>query len=252
LRKGSEEHYRAGLRLQKEGRQAQALPHFLAALRLWPDYPEALQMALARRPALGEKPVAQRVQSPPETKERSQELSMEEGSLGFSEKAPVQEEQKEIVDQVAVYREYGMELYREGKYQDALTEFGKVLGAKPNDPVAKEYSYKSSFELAVEFFQKKDYLAAKEQFLVSLKHNSTCQKCHFYIRRSEELFKEMHYKQGIEYYSKEQLAEAIMEWELVKTLDPSYKRIDYHINKAKDIQRKLEELKKESREENED
>jgi len=250
LRKGAQEHYRAGLRLQKEGKQAQALPHFLAALRLWPDYPEALQMALASRPVPSEKQVVQKVQSPPEIKERPQELSMEEGSLAFSEKAPVQEEQKEIVDQVAVYREYGMELYREGKYQEALTEFNKVLSAKPSDPVAKEYSYKSSFELAVEFFQKKDYLAAKEQFLVSLKHNSGCQKCHSYIRRSEELFKEMHYKQGIEYYGKEQLAEAIMEWELVRTLDPGYKRVGYHINKAKDIQRKLDELKKESKEEN--
>ena len=151
-----------------------------------------------------------------------------------------------------MYREHGMELYREGRYQEALSEFGKVLSVRPDDPVAKDYSYRSSFELAVEFFQKKEYLAAKEQFLVSLKHNSNCQHCHFYIRRSEELFKEMHYKQGIEYYGKEQLAEAIMEWELVRGLDPNYKRVDYYIKKAKDIQRKLDELKKESKEEGQD
>ena len=162
---------------------------------------------------------------------------------------PVHEEPKESVDQVAVYREHGMELYREGRYQEALSEFDKVLGVKPDDPVAREYSYKSSFELALEFFQKKEYLAAKEQFLVSLKHNSNCQQCYVYIKRSEELFKAIHYKQGIEYYGKEQLADAIMEWEQVRDLDPNYKRVDYYIKKAKDLQRKLDELEKESKEE---
>ena len=252
LRKGAEEHYRAGLRMQKEGKEAQALQQFLTALRFRPDYPEALEMASARRPVPAEKQVVQKVQPEPEVKEPPQELSVEEEALPSSEEAPVQEEQKEDVEQIAAYREYGMELYREGKYQEALSEFGKVLTARPDDAVAKDYSYRSSFELAVEFFQQREYLAAREQFLVSLKHNKNCQHCHFYIRRSEELFKEMHYKQGIEFYGKEELAEAIMEWEMVRGLDPNYKRVDYYIKKAKDIQRKLDELKKESKEEGQD
>jgi len=251
LRKAAEGHYRAGLRMQKEGKQAQALQQYLTALRLWPDYPEALQqMALARRPGTAEKQVVQKAPSEPEPKGPPQEVRVQEEVPAFSEEPPAASEQATgqegpIVDQVAVYREYGMELYREGRYQEALSEFSKVLGVMPEDPVAKEYSYKSSFELAVEFFQKKEYLAAKEQFLVSLKHNSNCRQCHVYIRRSEELFKEMHYKQGIEYYGKEQLADAIVEWELVRGLDPNYKRVDYYIKKAKDLQRKIDELKKE-------
>ena len=250
LRKGAEQHYRAGLRMQKEGKQSQALQQFLTALRLWPDYPEALQqVATARRPVPAEKQVIQKAQPEPETKEPPQELSVEEEAPASLEQAPAQAEPIEVVDQVAVYREYGMELYREERYQEALTEFTKVLSVKPTDPVAKEYSYKSSFALAVDFFQKKEYLAAKEQFLVSLKHNSNCQQCHVYIRRSEELFKQMHYKQGIEYYGKEQLADAIVEWELVRGLDPNYKRVDYYIKKAKDLQRKIDELKRESEEE---
>jgi tetratricopeptide (TPR) repeat protein len=248
LRKGAEEHYRAGLRMQKEGKQAQALQQYLTALRLWPDYPEALQqMAAARKPVPAEKQVVQKAPSEPEVKEPPQEVMVEQEAPAPFEEAPAQVEP--VVDQVAVYREYGMELYMEGRYQEALSEFSKVLGVKPDDPVAKEYSYKSSFELALEFFQKKEYLAAKEQFLVSLKHNSNCQQCHVYIRRSEELFKEMHYKQGIEYYGKEQLADAILEWEMVRGLDPNYKRVDYYIKKAKDLQRKIDELKRESKEE---
>jgi len=248
LRESAEEYYEAGLRLQKEGKQAQALQQFLTALRLWPDHPEALPMVSAVRSAPAEKKVIQKGQPKPEIKEQPEMLTAEERARSFLGKASVQEEPKEIVDQTAVYREHGLELYREGRYQEALFEFNKVLSVRPDDPVTKDYCYRSSFELAVEFFQKKEYLAAREQFLVSLKHNSHCQKCHVYIRRSEELFKEMHFKQGIEYYGREQLAEAISEWELVKNLDPSYKRVDDHINKAKDIQRKLDELKKESKE----
>ena len=249
LRKGAEGHYRLGLRMQKEGKQALALQHSLTALRLWPDYPEALQMTVARRPVPAEKQVVQKAQPEPEIKEPPERLATEEDVPVFFEIPTVQEEPKEVVEQIAGYREHGMELYQEGRYQEALSEFNKVLSVKQNDPVAKEYSYKSSFELAVEFFQKKEYLAAKEQFLVSLKHNSNCQQCHVYIRRSEELFKEMHYKQGIEYYGKEQLTDAIMEWELVRGVDPNYKRVEYYIKKAKELQRKIDELKKESKEE---
>ena len=247
LRKGAEEHYRAGLRMQKEGNQAQALRHYLAALRLWPDHPEALQMVMTRKPVPAEKQAARKAPPQPEIKEPLARTAPEEEVLAAYMDAPVREEP--AVDQIAVYRDLGMELYRKGRYQDALFEFSKVLSAIPDDPLAKEHSYRSSFELAVECFQRKEYLAAIEHFLVSLKYNSNCQQCRFYIKKSEELFKEIHYKQGIEYYGKEQLAEAIAEWERVRALDPHYKRVDYYIKKAKDIQRKLDELKKESTEE---
>jgi len=250
LRKGAEEHYREGLRAQKEGKQPQALQHYLTALRLWPDYPEALQkIAAARRPVPAEKQVARKAPPEPESKEPPLKFWVEEESPASSEEVPSQEEPKEVVEQIAGYREHGMELYREARYQEALAEFTKVLGVKPDDPVAREYSCKSSFEFALEFFKKEEYLIARDQFLLALKHNSNCQQCYVYIRRSEEFFKEMHYKQGIEYYGKEQLADAILEWEQVRGLDPNYKRVEYYIKKAKDLQGKLDELKKESKEE---
>jgi hypothetical protein len=38
----------------------------------------------------------------------------------------------------------------------------------------------------------------------------------------------------------------------VRSLDPGYKRVDYYIKKARDIQHKLDELKKESKEESQE
>jgi hypothetical protein len=55
----------------------------------------------------------------------------------------------------------------------------------------------------------------------------------------------MHYKKGMQHYGKEQLTEAIMEWEMVKNLDPNYKRVGDYIQKAKELMNKLEYLKME-------
>ena len=149
-------------------------------------------------------------------------------------------------DQIASYRELGIELFREGRFQEALFEFNKVLCVYPHDQVTTDYSYRACFELGLVLFQMKDYLAAREQFLQSLQYKSDCQQCHAYVKESEELYKEMHYKRGIEFYGREQLSEAIKSWEMVQQLDPNYKRVDYYIRKAKEIQKKLEELKEET------
>jgi tetratricopeptide (TPR) repeat protein len=149
-------------------------------------------------------------------------------------------------DQLASYRELGMELFREGRYQEALFEFNKVLIARPDDDVAIDYSHRASFELALDLFRVKEYLAAREHFLASLKYKGDSQQCRAYVKESEELYKEMHYKKGIEFYGKEQLTEAIKEWETVQMLDPDYKRVGYYVRKTREIQKKLEELKHET------
>ena len=161
-------------------------------------------------------------------------------------KKPSETARAEGADQIASYRELGLELFREGRHQEALFEFNKVLCVYPDDGVATDYSYRASFELGLVLFQMKDYLAAREHFLASLKYKSDCQQSHAYVKESEELYKELHYKRGIEFYGKEQLSEAIKAWETVQRMDPEYKRVDYYIRKAREIQKKLEELKQET------
>ena len=159
---------------------------------------------------------------------------------------PSETAKTEEADQIASYRELGIELFKEGRYQEALFEFNKVLCVYSDDQVALDYAYRACFELGLVLFQMKDYLGAREQFLASLKYKSDCQQCHAYVKESENLYKEMQYKRGIEFYGKEQLSEAIKAWETVQKLDPDYKRVDYYIRKAREIQIKLEELKQET------
>jgi tetratricopeptide (TPR) repeat protein len=148
--------------------------------------------------------------------------------------------------QIAGYRELGAELLREGRRQEALFELIKVLSVYPDDEEAANYACDASFELGMLKFQAKDYLAAREYFAASLRYRKDCRQSHALLKESEELFKELHYKKGIEHYGKEQLGEAIKAWERVQSLDPKYKRVDTYIEKAKEIQEKLEALRLET------
>ncbi len=69
-----------------------------------------------------------------------------------------------------------------------------------------------------------------------------------YIKKSEDLYKELHYKKGIQFFYKELLNEAIEEWELVRAINPDYKRVDYLISKAKTILTKIDDLKESQKE----
>jgi len=162
--------------------------------------------------------------------------------------AEVKEEEKKPLDQAAIYCDHGVNLFREKKYQEAVFVFNKVLNTHPDDSIALEYAYKSHFQQGIAFFEKKDYMVAKDQFEICLRYRSECQKCHGYIKECENLYKDMHYRKGMEFFESELLNEAIMEWKLVKIIDPNYKRVDYLINKAKTILKRIEEIKKQNKE----
>jgi len=153
------------------------------------------------------------------------------------------EEKEAMEDQIAFYRDYGSQLFRQEKYEEAVAEFRKVLNTYPDDEVALNYCFRAYFQLGKAFFDSEVYLAARDQFKASLLYNEKCEECRDYLEKSEVLYKESHYKRGMEYYGKEQLVEAIQEWELVQLMDPGYKRVEYLITKAKTILKKLEEIK---------
>jgi len=156
----------------------------------------------------------------------------------------VEEEPEETVDKVEIYRDQGVEFFNQMKYQEAITEFNKVINANPDDAISLEYLARSHFQLAKGLFEKKDYLKAKKEFEVSLQYNKNCPTCQEYIKKSEETYMEIHYKLGVAHFGKEQLIEAIMEWELVRAIDSNYKEVANNIKKAKILLKRLEEIRK--------
>ena len=184
---------------------------------------------------------------------RTEELEVVDVALREWEKYTLEEqepaetpavvEKDEALDQVASYRDDGVELFSIKKYQEAIDTFNKVLNVYPQDGVALEYSYKAYLQHGMSLFGKEDYLAARDQFKACLRLKNDSQKCQVYLEKSENLYKEVHYRKGIQLFDKELLTEAIDEWKLVRLIDPNYKRVDYLITKAKTILKNIQELK---------
>lgn len=168
-----------------------------------------------------------------------------EGATGV--KAPQGEQESD--EQLAIYRDQGIDLYYKKQYQEALIALNLALNMEPHDKTALEYAHKAYFENAKILFDNRDYLQAKREFEASLKYKSDCQECVAYVKKSEDLYREMHYKRGMQYFGKQQLKEAIQEWELVRNRDPNYKRVEYLINKAETILDNIEKIKQEQRKE---
>lgn len=307
LRNLAEKHYEKGHQFQKEGKYGLARRQFLIALRLWPDYPEVVNILTARKrfdiqkyivhtikpgeslskvamiyygdydkfPIIAkynnitdatDVVVGQKIKIPeiegiefladrePVKTEKAEVIDLEgkkiqkhavqETNEEKKLEAEDKEDEKRSLDPAAIYRDHGVDLFRKKKYQEAIFTFNKVLDIHPEDKIALEYSYMSHFQQGMAFFDKKDYMVAKDQFEICLRYKSDCQKCHRYIKESENLYKETHYRNGIQFFEDELLIEALREWELVKIIDPSYKRVDYLINKANTILKRIEEIKK--------
>lgn len=294
LRRKAEEHYKAGIKLNNEGKYGRGRQQFLIALRMWPDYPEVVRM-LTNRKRVQIKRYVVHTAKPGESVARlakmyygdSQKFSIIAKYNDFSDASHIDvgqkikipeiegmeflagkeaieteavsapdldlpdwaweeyalEEREAPVDQVAIYRNHGIDLFRKREYQLALVEFIKVLNAQPDDSSAMVYSHKSHYRIAMRYFREKDYLRARRHFEASRRYRLDCEECDLYIRRCEDLYKETHYKNGIQYFDREQLSEAIREWELVRLIDPDYKKVNEFIDKAKKLLKKIEELK---------
>ena len=152
-------------------------------------------------------------------------------------------------DQGAIYRDHGMDFFGKKEYEEAIIAFNKALKADPQDELSLEYTYKSHFASALDLYEREELLRARDEFQVSLQYKEDCRECVEYIERIEESYKDTHYKKGIEYFGKEQLNEAIKEWEMVQTMDPNYKRVEYLIEKAETILKNIEILKQDLEEE---
>jgi tetratricopeptide (TPR) repeat protein len=148
---------------------------------------------------------------------------------------------------VANYRDAGLELFNEKKYDEAVIEFKKVVNADPQDFKTQEYLFKAHFSSAQDLLEEKQYQAADKQLQACLDFRTDCLQCRPLIKQCEDTYKELHYQLGIQYFGEEKLENAINEWQLVKKLDPHYKRVEENIRKAERISTKLQQLKEESK-----
>lgn len=150
------------------------------------------------------------------------------------------------VNDTLTYQNMGTEHFEAEKYAQAIGAFEQAVQIDPENDTARDYLSRSHYELAMELLENGDYLAAREGFKTARQYNENCEKCVAYEQKSERFYKEVHYNKGIAHFVKEELNEAIGEWEMVRAIDPGYKKVEKNINKANTLLNRLKEIRKNS------
>jgi len=159
----------------------------------------------------------------------------------------VQADVEAFDNMVANYRDAGLELFNEKKYDEAVIEFKKVVNADPSDFETQEYLFKAHYSSAQGLLKEKQYQAADKQLQACLDFRTDCLQCLPLIKQCEDAYKELHYQLGIQYFGEEKLENAISEWQLVTKYDPHYKQVAENIRRAERIHTKIQQLKKDSK-----
>jgi tetratricopeptide (TPR) repeat protein len=144
---------------------------------------------------------------------------------------------------LAPIRQNGIDLFIKKDYEQAIVKLQTVMEIVPNDQTAQRYLSRSHFQQGLLNFKQKQYLEARDHFLAAREVDPDCAKCNQWIQKSEEVYKEIHYNRGMEYFSREELEKAIQEWERVQALQPDYKAVGENIEIAKNLLKKLENIK---------
>ena len=166
-----------------------------------------------------------------------------EGGEKSEEDLSLASEQERDYDPVAIYQEQGVTLLEEGQYLAALHEFQKVLNTDPSRKKVQEYMAWAHYRQGEVFFNRAEYLEARDHFYEALSYDQEWTACKEYIKRAEDAYKEVHYLKGIEHFEEERLSEAMAEWRLVSRVDPNYKQVQNYLLRAQKLSEKVLELK---------
>lgn len=167
----------------------------------------------------------------------------QEGGEKSGEDPSLASEQEMDYDPVAIYQEQGVTLLEEEQYLAALHEFQKVLNTDPSRKKVQEYMAWAHYRQGEVFFNRAEYLKARDHFYEALSYDDEWTACKEYIRRAEDAYKEVHYLKGIEHFEEERLKEAIEQWQLVSKVDPNYKQVQSYLLRAQKLFEKVQELK---------
>ena len=147
------------------------------------------------------------------------------------------------VETSTVY-DQAMALFQQKKYGQAIPLFKKAQAENPENKQIDAHLFESHFQQGLAQFKKEQYLDARHSFLSAMLYNDeACNQCRTYIKTCEDTYKEKHYNLGIHYFGKEQLGQAIKEWELVEKIDPGYKDVQSNLKKARTLYERLESIK---------
>jgi len=131
-----------------------------------------------------------------------------------------QPEPSEAVDQVAEYRETGIALFNEKKYDEAIVELQKVLSGAPDDAGAIDYISRSYVELGKAHLAANQVNEAKTAFTTALDYDDNCRDCRDLLAQCRVIEADALKRSGEQFFRNNQFDKAVSTLERAVALNP--------------------------------
>lgn len=150
LNSEADQHYKTGITARDTNEQL-ARKEFLAALRLRPDFEEAITALRELHLASAEALIQARLKK--------------EAAHSSSRLKPKGHAEEEELDTETYSLAIAVSAFEEGDYAKAIQEFSKMKARYPSDPDIQAYLDRSWYSNGVELFNRKNYKKAQESFV---------------------------------------------------------------------------------------
>ena len=245
LRKRAEKHYRRGIALNEQGKYGEARHEFLVALRLWPDFPEVVELLKPSQPTPYRRYLVHRVQEGEFLTSIAEKYYHDQSKFGIIARF------NDLEDAAKLYA--GMDLkipeiegVRFSQHQTmgvgaiAATEKGGSPGAgRQAAALEQELDYdpvEIYQEQGISLLEEGEYLAALHEFQKVLNTDPTRKQVREYMAWA-------HYRQGEVHFNHAQYLEARSHFQKALVFDEDWTACKEYLQRTEDAYKEVHYLK---------
>jgi tetratricopeptide (TPR) repeat protein len=244
LRTNAEKHYRRGLELQDQGKYAKARHEFLTVLRLWPDFPEVVELLKPFRPKPHTRYVVHRVEEGEFLATIAQRYYNDKSKFGIIARF------NDLEDAAKLYAGMKLKIPEiEGVSFSAVAgaqTVGSTSDEKTDENIAaatitreQEMDYDQAAiyqEQGVSLLEEGQYLAALHEFQKVLNTDPTRKQVREYMAWA-------HYRQGEVFFNHAEYLEARTQFQKALSLDKDWTACKEYVKRSEDAYKEVHYLK---------
>ena len=244
LRTNAEKHYRRGLELQDQGKYAKARHEFLTALRLWPDFPEVVELLKPFQPEPDTRYVVHRVEEGEFLATIAQKYYNDKSKFGIIARFNDLEDAAKLKAgmQLKIPEIEGVSFGPAARTQTAISASDKKTGEKIATGATapeQEMDYDQAViyqEQGVSLLEEGQYLAALHEFQKVLNTDPTRKQVREYMAWA-------HYRQGEVHFNHAEYLEARSHFQKALSFDKDWTACKEYVKRSEDAYKEVHYLK---------
>jgi tetratricopeptide (TPR) repeat protein len=213
--------------LQRREKEA-AQRELVVALRLDPQNREALELLYQSEQQLGEQTAFAKPLR---------------GGAGVARASPADEDEKEEEEsgEEQVTLAEATEIFRRGDYLAAIDALNRVLSQDPGHREAMEFQKLAYYNQGLAYMNKESYGDALKMFERLRRIQPDYKRLPHYLQTAREKLADQHHLAAIRHFQKQQLKEAIEEWDQALALNPRLESARRSQERARGLLKRLQE-----------